>query len=98
MVPTRTIQGRTDMKAAALCAGLAALLLGTATAQAQLSGDKVKIGVLNDRTGTYADISGEGSVVAARMAAEEVGNKVAGKPIEIVAADHQNKPDIGANI
>ncbi|HZJ55107.1 MAG TPA: ABC transporter substrate-binding protein [Myxococcaceae bacterium] len=61
-------------------------------------GKVVKIGVLNDMSGLYADLGGPGSVVAAKMAAEEFGNKVAGMPIEIVSADHQNKPDIGSGI
>ncbi|MBA2401753.1 MAG: ABC transporter substrate-binding protein, partial [Bradyrhizobium sp.] len=58
----------------------------------------VKLGVLNDQTGLYADLSGMGSVHAARMAVEDFGGKVLGRPIEIIFADHQNKPDIGANI
>lgn len=71
------------------------------SAQAQQGGfsnDKILIGVLNDRSGLYADLGGEGSVVAVRMAIEEFGGKVAGKTIEVVAADHQNKADIGSNI
>ncbi|AWK87138.1 ABC transporter substrate-binding protein [Azospirillum thermophilum] len=84
-------------------AALAALAIGAAhgTAAAQqgkLSGDMIRIGVLNDRSGLYADLGGEGSAVAARMAAEEFGGKILGKPIEVIAADHQNKPDIGSNI
>ena len=63
-----------------------------------MSGGKVKIGVLTDLSGPYEQNSGVGSVEAAKMAAEEFGNKVNGVPIEIVAADHQNKPDIGAGI
>src|SRR5262249_4068193 len=61
-------------------------------------GKVVKIGVLNDMSGLYADLGGPGSVVAAKMAAEEFGNKVASMPIEIVTADHQNKPDIASSI
>ena len=61
-------------------------------------GKVVKIGVMNDMSGPYADLSGQGSVVAAKMAAEEFGNKVAGMPIEVVSADHQNKPDIALSI
>jgi branched-chain amino acid transport system substrate-binding protein len=74
------------------------IALGAGPALAQISGDVVRIGVLNDRSGIYSDLSGEGSAIAARMAAEEMGNKVAGKPIEIVAADHQNKADVGASV
>jgi len=64
----------------------------------QLSKEGVKIGVLADMSGLYSDLSGIGSVVAAQMAAEDFGGTVLGKKIEIIAADHQNKPDIGANI
>lgn len=78
-------------------ASVACVCLAGGTASAQISGDKIKIGVLNDRSGLYADLSGEGSVIAARMAVEEMGGKVLGKPIEIVTADHQNKADIAAN-
>lgn len=58
----------------------------------------VKIGVLDDMSGVYADLAGAGSVVAARMAAEDFGGKVLGMPIQIVSADHQNKADVGAEI
>jgi branched-chain amino acid transport system substrate-binding protein len=56
----------------------------------------IKIGVMNDMSGLYADLSGEGSVVAARMAVEEAGGKIGDKPIEVVSADHRNKPDVGS--
>ncbi len=83
-------------------AGLMALGLSAGFVWAQgsgeVSGDRVKIGVLNDRSGLYADLSGEGSVIAARMAAEDFGGTVLGAPIEIVSADHQNKPDVGASV
>jgi branched-chain amino acid transport system substrate-binding protein len=58
----------------------------------------VKIGVLNDQSGLYADLSGMGSVHAARMAVEDFGGTVLGRPIEIIFADHQNKTDVGATI
>lgn len=58
----------------------------------------VRIGVLNDQSGVFADSSGNGSTIAARMAAEDFGGKAAGMPIEVIAADHQNRPDIGAGI
>jgi branched-chain amino acid transport system substrate-binding protein len=67
-------------------------------AHAQISDNVVKIGVLNDMAGPYADFAGPGSVVAARMAVEDFGGQVLGKPIEVIAADHQNKPDNGAAI
>jgi branched-chain amino acid transport system substrate-binding protein len=75
-------------------AAAAALLASTALAQ-DIS---IKIGVLNDRSGTYSDLSGEGSVVAARMAVEDFGAETKGIKVEIVSADHQNKPDIASNI
>ncbi len=62
----------------------------------KLSGDMVKVGVMNDMAGLYADIGGPGSVEAAKMAVADFGGKVFGKPIEVVFVDHQNKPDIGA--
>jgi branched-chain amino acid transport system substrate-binding protein len=77
---------------------IAAVLMTISSAHAQMSGGVVKIGVLTDLSGPYEQNSGSGSVEAAKMAAEEFGNKVNGVPIEIVAADHQNKPDIGAAI
>lgn len=65
---------------------------------AQVSDDVVKIGVLNDASGPYADLSGPGSVLAVRMAVEDFGGTVNGRPIEVVSANHQNKADLGANI
>jgi branched-chain amino acid transport system substrate-binding protein len=76
---------------------LAALASLTPTASAQISDDVVKIGLILDMTSLYSDITGEGSVTAARMAIEDFGGKVLGKPIELVYADHQNKPDIAAS-
>ncbi len=58
----------------------------------------LKIGVLNDRSGLYADLTGEGSAIAARMAVEDFGAAAKGLNVQIVSADHQNKPDVGANI
>ncbi len=84
------------MKLTILLAAAAAVALSAGGAAAQ-SGGPVKIGVLNDMSGLYADIGGKGSVVAAQMAAEDAG-KVLGQPVQVVSADHQNKPDVGANI
>jgi branched-chain amino acid transport system substrate-binding protein len=70
----------------------------TGAAQAQISGDVIKIGVLTDKSGLYADVAGEGAVVAAQMAVEEFGGKAAGKPVQVISADHQNKADISSNI
>src|ERR1700733_13428703 len=60
--------------------------------------DPVRIGVLADMSGVYADIGGQGSVEAIKMAIDDFGGNVLGKPIEVVAADGQNKPDIAAGI
>ncbi len=71
----------------------AGVSVGTAGAQ-----QPVKLGVLNDQNGLYADLTGMGSVHAARMAVEDFGGKVLGRPIEVIFADHQNKPDLGSTI
>lgn len=80
----------------------AAIALAIATqvgaAHAQISDDVVKIGVLTDMSGVYSDSTGKGSLVAVQMAVGDYGGKVAGKPIEVIAADHLNKPDVGMNI
>ena len=76
-----------------LVAGTLALMPAAARAQ-----DAVKIGILNDQSGNYAEFGGLGSVEAAKMAIEDFGGSVLGKPIEIIAADHQNKPDIAAGL
>ena len=80
--------------------GLAALAvaLGCGSAQAQFSDGVIKIGVMNDMSGTYADLSGPGSVLAAKMAVDDFGAAAKGLKVEIVGADHQNKPDIGSNV
>ena len=77
---------------------LAAAVVGVGTARAQISDDVVRIGVLNDQSNVYADLGGPGSVIAARMAIEDVGGKVLGKPIDMLVADHQSKADVGASI
>lgn len=82
-----------------LCIALGASVIAPCiAADTTISDNVIKIGILNDRSGAYADLGGEGSVVAARMAAEEFGNAIDGVPIEIVSADHQNKPDVGLGI
>lgn len=82
---------------AALMAGIATATFAGA-AQAEISDGVVKIGVLDDMSGVYADLAGEGSVLAARMAVEDFGGTIEGKPIEVISADHQNKADIAANV
>ena len=73
-------------------------VLAPQTGWAQASDGVVKLGVLNDMSSLYADVSGRGGVIAAQMAVEDFGRKVLGAPIEIVSGDHQNKPDVGAGI
>ncbi|MBY5591111.1 ABC transporter substrate-binding protein [Rhizobium leguminosarum] len=80
-------------------ASVAFLLASSTAVLAQSATDgKVKIGILNDQSGVYADFGGKSSVEAAKMAVEDFGGKVLDVPVEIVDADHQNKPDIASNI
>src|SRR5687768_3619408 len=72
--------------------------LAAFSAQAQVSDGVVKIGVMNDMPGLYADLAGPGSVVAARMAVEDFGATRKGMKVEIIGADHQNKPDVGSTL
>ncbi|ODT65254.1 MAG: ABC transporter permease [Pelagibacterium sp. SCN 63-23] len=81
------------LKTLVLAALATTLMAGAAMAQTA-----VKIGVLNDRSGIYADLSGEGSVIAARMAVEDFGAADKGITVDIVSADHQNKPDVASTI
>ncbi|MGE3991392.1 ABC transporter substrate-binding protein [Pseudorhodoplanes sp.] len=80
--------------------GLAAVatVLGCGIAHAQYTDGVIKIGVMNDMSGTYSDLSGQGSVIAARMAVEDFGAAAKGMKVEILGADHQNKPDVGSNV
>jgi branched-chain amino acid transport system substrate-binding protein len=81
---------------------LAGMLIGVAalsgTARAQVSDDVVKIAVMADMSGPYADQQGPGDVVAAKLAIEDVGGKILGKPIEIIDGDMQNKTDVGLTL
>src|SRR5215469_16759226 len=77
---------------------IAAVVFCSAAVHAEIANDKVKIGVLTDLSGIYEAGTGNGSVEAVKMAVEEFGGKVNGKPIEVLAGDHQNKPDLGASI
>jgi branched-chain amino acid transport system substrate-binding protein len=82
------------MKSKFFAAAVAAFCVSTALpASAQ-----VKIGILNDQSGVYADYGGKGSVEIAKMAAEDFGGEVLGQKVEIVSADHQNKPDLAVSI
>ena len=81
--------------ASVLVAGVVAI---GSPAPAGTADDVVRIGVLNDQSNVYADLGGQGSVIAARMAIDDVGGKVLGKPIDMLVADHQSKADVGASI
>ena len=78
------------------CAALA--LIAPLSVQAQISDDVVKIGVLTDLSGPASTPTGTGSVLAAQMAVDDFGGRVASKPITVISADHQIKPDVGAAI
>src|ERR1700722_13211346 len=80
-----------------LALSLAALLCTASAAGAQ-DDDVVKIGVLNDMSGLYSDIGGAGSVAAAKLAVEDFNPAAHGLKVEVVSGDHQNKPDVGANL
>lgn len=86
------------LKFCATASAVAIACMGAAQAQGseKLSNDVLRIGVLTDISGTYADISGKGAVEAVKMAVEDFGSKMFGKPIDVVFADHQNKADVGA--
>lgn len=72
--------------------------LGAGAAQADYRGGTIRIGVLNDQSGLYADIAGTASVWVARKAVEDFGAAAKGMKVEILSGDHQNKPDIGLSI
>src|SRR5712675_2979253 len=81
---------KAGLLAAAALSGL--LMAGPASAQG------VKIGILNDQSGVYADYGGKWSFEAAKMAVEDFGGEVLGQKIEVISADHQNKPDLATAI
>ena len=86
------------MTIARIVALIGVLALASSPARAQISDGVVKIGVLNDQSSLYADLAGQGSVVAARMAVEDYGAAAKGLKVEIVFADHQNKADVGSQL
>lgn len=77
---------------------VAALCLTISTASQAQDTRAIRIGVLNDQSGVYADFGGRGSVVAAQMAVEDYGGRALARTVEVVSADHQNKPDVAATI
>src|SRR5262245_14514255 len=91
---------RIAMKSNTIAAALTCLLATPTAASAEgadkISDGAVRIGLILDMSGPYADVTGTGSLTAARMAVEDVGGKVLGKPIDVLVADHQNKPDLAS--
>src|SRR5260221_1331796 len=81
-----------------MAAAIAGALTMAGAASAQVSDGVIKIGVMNDMSSLYADIAGPGSVIAARMAIEDFGAAKKGMKVEVLSADHQNKPDVGSQI
>src|SRR5258708_8467948 len=86
------------MKVLGIAPLVARLAVAAAPVHAQVSDGVIKIGVLNDQSSLYADLAGQGSVVAAPMAVEDFGAEKKGMKVEIVSADHQNKPDVRSSI
>src|SRR3954468_15030726 len=83
---------------APIAAGPALAQTSAAANAQQVSDNVVKIGILNDQSGVYADFGGKWSVEAAKMAVEDFGGKVLNAPVEIINADHQNKPDVASSL
>jgi branched-chain amino acid transport system substrate-binding protein len=84
------------LKTLAAACTLSIAALAGAPAQAQISGDVIKIGIITDMSGLYSDIDGSAGVEAIRMAVADLGGAIAGKKVEVMYADHQNKPDVAA--
>ena len=77
---------------------LVAACIWSSSARAEFSDNRIVIGVMGDQSGVVSDVGGPGSIVAARMAVEDAGGSVDGVPVEIMTADHQNKPDVALNL
>src|SRR3954447_3210388 len=93
-LPTLRIKTEERMKAITICTALALSFAASGAARAEISGDVVRVGVLNDISGIFQDTNGMGSVEAARMAAEDFNGGGKSIKVEIVYADHQNKADV----
>src|SRR3954470_10203331 len=81
-----------------LASAVGAAAMGARAGRAQPKSEPIRIGVLGDQTSVYAAPTGPGSVLAARLAIEDVGGRVLGRRVELLVGDHQNKPDLGAGI
>ena len=93
-----TGKGRAMRRVALALAASAMLSLPLATTALAQGSGPIRIGVLNDQGGPYSSITGPGSVAAARMAVQDLGGTVLGRPVEVLAADHQHKPDLGSSL
>src|SRR3954471_18056157 len=89
---------RSILRAAALAAVMATGLPAEAQPQPGPRREAIRIGILSDLSGSFADVAGPGSVVAAQLAAEDFGGRAAGLPVQIVAGDHQSRADVGSAI
>src|SRR5256712_3729254 len=97
-MPNTGREGAQRMTTARIAALIGVLPLAAGPAEADISDGIVKIGVLNDQSSLYADLAGQGSVVAARMAVEDFNAASKGLKVEVIFADHQNKADVGSQI
>src|SRR5882757_7769284 len=95
--PFKSIQRERSMSKRLLATACAILLCSSAVAQEKSTGP-IKIGVIADMSGIYQGNSGKGATVAVQLAVEDVGGKVLGRPIEVMTADHQDKPDVASGI
>src|ERR1700743_1317141 len=96
--PPKKREGQRRDTAYALVVAMAFGLCASTSAMAQYSNNTIKIGVLTDTSSYLSDVTGKGSIAAAQLAIDDFGGKMHGVPIELVSADHQNKPDTGAAI
>src|SRR4030088_1585283 len=95
---TKTLGEETMKSLAAVDAATIAFAASGSAVNAQISDEVAKTGVLTDMSSLYADATGKGSLAAVQMAVADYGAKVKGKPVEVISADHQNKPDVGIGI
>ena len=92
------VQARIRLSLAAIAGAAAMLALVMSLSGAASAQEPIKLGVLNDIQGAFADLGGKGSIVAAQMAVDDFGGKVLGRPITLISADSQNKPDVATGI
>src|ERR1700745_47974 len=98
LLRTRDLKSGGEMKRSIAALMMTASLVLAGTASAQTMDKVVRVGALGDQSGLYQDIGGPGSVVAAQMTVEDSGLRAKGWKIDVISADHQNKPDVAVNI